>query len=168
MIGLCQAVSAAFILWAILKLYRASGRNLTLRELVNQKFITLHIITLIVYLASCIVYYVYFALWDKADEQAENRVFISWTISGILLTVVKLVLLYLFIKLSKPPHEKDGVEGEHIVLMPDDVSPKNEPMRSKPESFVRTNSWSNSADDLEPEDQHRQSSGAMQYAKVVD
>ena len=56
------------MLWAIIKLYVDAGSSLTLKELIDQKIIVLHFITLMVYLTATIVYFVYFAMWDKMDE----------------------------------------------------------------------------------------------------
>ena len=68
MVGFCEFISACFLLWAILKLHVVSGRNLTLRELLNQKFVTVHIVTLLVYLTSIAIYYTYFGLWSTLPD----------------------------------------------------------------------------------------------------
>ena len=55
--------------------------------------------TMLVYLASVLTYYIYFAKWDNDesdDAGEENRVFVSWAICQLLLTFVECVLIYLF------------------------------------------------------------------------
>lgn len=90
------------MLWAIIKLYKDAGSSLTLKELIDQKIIVLHFITLMVYLTALIFYYVYFAMWDSKDSVKETKVFVAWTVVYIMLTAVQLVLVYLFWGLSKP------------------------------------------------------------------
>lgn len=62
----------------------------------------LHFATLTVYLASLVIYYVFFALWDDEDTKSENKVFVSFAISQVLLCLAQLVLIYLFWGLSRP------------------------------------------------------------------
>ena len=88
--------------WAVLKLYIAKEKSLTLTALSDQRVIVLHFATLTVYLASLVIYYVFFALWDDEDTKSENKVFVSFAISQILLCLAQLVLIYLFWGLSRP------------------------------------------------------------------
>ncbi len=86
--GACQGVSILFLLWAIIRLYKASGRSLTLRELSTQTMMVIHITTLSIYLASMMVYYIVYSVWDENNAKAENKVYISFTVSAILLFLV--------------------------------------------------------------------------------
>ena len=100
-IGLTQAVSCVFMFWAILKIYFATGHSLTLSELADQKMIGLHFLAMVIYLAAVVTNYIFVALWTETDKNQENRVFVSWAICQLLLTVVQLVLIYIFWGLSK-------------------------------------------------------------------
>lgn len=60
-VGALQGISAIFMLWAIVKFSLATGRSLTLSELSNQKMIVLHFMTMLVYLASVLTFYIYYA-----------------------------------------------------------------------------------------------------------
>lgn len=53
------------MLWAVIKLYIAIGKSETLSVLLDQKMITMHIVTFLLYLASLAIYYIFFALWDE-------------------------------------------------------------------------------------------------------
>ena len=86
--GLCQAISIIFMLWAVFKLYCAIGRNFNLRELFSQKIIIIHITTFIVYLLSLVIMYIYYSKWDTTDLDSENKVFYSFAASIILLFFV--------------------------------------------------------------------------------
>ena len=88
MTGLCQAISMLFLLWAIIRLYKASGRSMTLRELSTQTMMVIHLITVFVYLLSTTIYFIFFSLWDYTSREAENKVYISFTCSQILLFFV--------------------------------------------------------------------------------
>ena len=65
--------------------------------------IVLHFITMLVYLISVITYYIFFAEWDGDDDnkREENKVFCTWAICQILLTLVEFVLICLFWGVSK-------------------------------------------------------------------
>ena len=115
MVGFCEFISACFLLWAILKLHVVSGRNLTLRELLNQKFITVHIVTLLIYLTSIAIYYTYFGLWSDDDPKSQNRVFVLWGVSQILLCICQLVLIYLFWRLSRKQSSTESDETEEDI-----------------------------------------------------
>lgn len=84
------------MLWAITKLYYAIGRNKNLKSLFSQKMIILHLVTYIVYLVSLTLTYVYYSEWDTKSVKSENKVFISFAISNILLFFIQLVLIYIF------------------------------------------------------------------------
>ena len=105
MIAFAQSISASFILWAIIRLFIEIRRSKTLKELVKQKFIILHFVTLLVYLTSLITYYVYFTIWEK-NTVDENQVFISFALSTFLFFCVQISLIFLFLNLSRPD---DGV-----------------------------------------------------------
>lgn len=68
LIGVDQSISAIFMLWAVIKLYVAIGKSETLSALLDQRMITMHIVTFMVYLASVAIYYIFFGLWDDEDE----------------------------------------------------------------------------------------------------
>ena len=102
MLAAVQSLSAIFILWAIIRLYIASGKSLTIKELVKQKFITLHLVMLILYLISLCIFYIYFSMWDSLSLHKENSVFVSFTICSVLIFLVQVSLIFLFISLSKP------------------------------------------------------------------
>ena len=106
--AMLQGVSAVFILWAIIRLWMASGTSLTVKELVKQKFITLHFLTLLVYLAALVLWNIVWARWDNYDLNDENRVYVMWTIVTIFMSLVQLSLIFLFINLSAPEVEADS------------------------------------------------------------
>ena len=110
MIAFAQSISASFILWAIIRLFIEIRRSKTLKELVKQKFIILHFVTLLVYLTSLITYYVYFTIWEK-NTVDENQVFISFALSTFLFFCVQISLIFLFLNLSRPD---DGVPDLEI------------------------------------------------------
>ena len=110
MIAFAQSISASFILWAIIRLFIEIRRSKTLKELVKQKFIILHFVTLLVYLTSLITYYVYFTIWEKNTDD-ENQVFISFAVSTFLFFCVQISLIFLFLNLSRPD---DGVPDMKI------------------------------------------------------
>ena len=110
MIAFAQSISALFILWAIIRLFIEIRRSKTLKELVKQKFIILHFVTLLVYLTSLITYYVYFTIWEK-NTVDENQVFISFALSTFLFFCVQISLIFLFLNLSRPD---DGVPDLEI------------------------------------------------------
>ena len=105
--AMLQGVSAVFILWAIIRLWMASGTSLTVKELVKQKFITLHFLTLLVYLAALVLWNIVWARWDNYDLNDENRVYVMWTMVAIFMSLVQLSLIFLFINLSAPEVEAD-------------------------------------------------------------
>ncbi len=70
----------------------------------------IHITTLIIYLASMMVYYIFYSVWDENNAKAENKVYISFTASAILLFFVQLVLIYLFNGLSQPATQTESPE----------------------------------------------------------
>ena len=71
-----QGISAVFMFWAIIRLLIASGRSLTIKELVKQKFISLHFATLSVYLAGLVMWNIIYARWDDYNLESENKVYI--------------------------------------------------------------------------------------------
>ena len=71
-----QGISAVFMFWAIVRLLIASGRSLTIKELVKQKFISLHFATLSVYLAGLVMWNIIYARWDEYNLESENKVYI--------------------------------------------------------------------------------------------
>lgn len=99
-IGALQAISAVFMLWAFIKLYLAIRRSEALSNLMDQRMIMIHLATFLIYLASLAIFYTLYWFWGFQNEQAENKVYVSWTVSNICITVVQLVLIYLFWKLS--------------------------------------------------------------------
>ena len=70
MVGTGQAISAIFMLWAILKLFMFTTRTPSLRELTKQRYMTLHVVTLALYLVSVLFYYIYVSWWDSSDASA--------------------------------------------------------------------------------------------------
>ena len=99
----------------------AKGRFLTLRELLNQKFIIFHIVTLLVYLVSLFSYYWCYSVWDSESKEAENKVYIAWTACALLLFLVKLVLVALFLGLSKVPDSAENLTIEPVDVMFDET-----------------------------------------------
>ena len=71
-----QGISAIFMFWAIVRLLIASGRSITIKELVKQKFISLHFATLSVYLVGLVMWNIIYARWDSYNQESENKVYV--------------------------------------------------------------------------------------------
>ena len=67
-IGFCQLISVVFMLWAIIKIYRISGQSMTIKQLVNQRIIITHVITMFIYLGSVIVHLIFYTRWQERDD----------------------------------------------------------------------------------------------------
>lgn len=93
------------MLWAVLKLYFALGRNNNIKEFFSQKMMILHLATSLVYLLSLGFMYCFNSRWDHPDLETENKVFTSFTVAVILLFFVQLVLIYIFYELGRAPKE---------------------------------------------------------------
>ena len=65
--------------------------------------IIVHIITFVVYLLSLSITYMYYYQWNDESLESENKVFISYSVSCILLFFIQLVLIYIFYGLGKSP-----------------------------------------------------------------
>jgi len=77
------------MLWAVIKLYFAIRSSKALSTLLNQRMIMVHVVTLLIYLVSVSTYYIFFWLWQYSDNViAENKVYVTWAISNIFLSLV--------------------------------------------------------------------------------
>ena len=89
MVGLCEVISVVFMIWAIVRIYRQSMNSMTIKQLVSQREIIIHVITMFLYLSSVIVHLVYYARWKKyQDTINEKKVYVSFAIVDITLMIV--------------------------------------------------------------------------------
>ena len=89
MVGLCEVISVVFMIWAIVRIYLQSMNSMTIKQLVSQREIIVHVITMFLYLGSVIVHLVYYARWKKyQDTINEKKVYVSFAIVDITLMIV--------------------------------------------------------------------------------
>lgn len=67
LMDLCQATSAVFMIWAVIRMKIISRRHRALREQANQLMIGMHLITMIVYLIFLTLHTVFLFTWITDD-----------------------------------------------------------------------------------------------------
>ena len=89
-------ISGLFMLWAIFRLQSSIKQTPMFKEMLNQKMIKTHFITLVIYLLSVLVYYIFYATWnDTQNRKKTNEMYVSWTLSVIFMWIVQAVLIYI-------------------------------------------------------------------------